>query len=155
MGGATVGKVYATLAWLAILVGALLALAIVGMIGYVVGQCVWSWLSPVRRAAATVLRKTQRGYEVTRSGWRCSSPITAAVVESVIDGEPYGCYSGEETEYDYFITFAFDGRQQEFAVKEELYASVHEGDEGLLVYKGNMLKHFIPGATQADDAWRT
>jgi hypothetical protein len=42
-----------------------------------------------------------------------------------------------------FITFAFEGREAEFAVPAEVYADVDEGDEGLLTFRGEQFKRFV------------
>jgi len=154
MNGASGEKIAVTINSLVIAGIGALALAAVVMAGCWAYRCIVGvWLAPVRRTAARVLLKTQREYEVTRSGLRCGNSVTGAIAEVLLDSEPGVFYASEEAcpAYDYFITFEFDGGRQEFAVKEDLYASVHEGDEGLLVYKGDALKHFIPGATRVEE----
>ncbi len=151
MRGATAAKVVTTVSWLVIVLVALLALAALAMVGYVVYYYVArGWLAPVRRTQARVILKQDREHEVD---------VPKSLVEDELDMliDTVRVKAGWDPMFtvyrywDYFITFAFDGGQQEFAVKEDLYASVHEGDEGLLVYKGNLLKHFIPGALKAEE----
>ncbi len=125
---------------LVILLVALFALAVIGMIGYVIYYYVFrGLLAPVRRAHARVLRKTDRQRDVTVP---LSRGYGNGVLDTLLDSpdsDPVIYRSA-----DCFVTFIFEGGQQEFAVPESLYANLHEGDEGLLVYKGNLLKDFIP-----------
>jgi hypothetical protein len=153
MHGSTASKVVTTLSSLGIVLVAVLALAALAMIGYAVYcRVARGWLAPVRRTVARVMLKTQREHEVTRSGATLGDGVAGAVFDTLLNSETSQYYDeGVYSTYEYFITFAFDGGQREFAVKEDLYASVHEGDEGLLVYKGDLLKHFIPGALKAEE----
>lgn len=45
---------------------------------------------------------------------------------------------------NYFVTFDVNGQENEFSTPEDYYAKCSEGEEGLLVYRGEEFMHFIP-----------
>lgn len=128
----------------------LLILATIGMIGYVIYYYVLrGWLAPVRRVVARIVRKADREHEVDLPAWVVFGYSIWGLIWRLM---PW--YDDQITVYhswDYFITFEFDNKQQEYSVPESLYSSVSEGDEGLLVYKGNLLTHFIPHAQEVEE----
>jgi hypothetical protein len=128
-----------------LLLGILAAAAVVGVIGYVIYFYVFrGLLMPVRETRARVVRKRQREWEVDvprnvfLSGWRSvlyRIMMTAAgrdVTTTVYDS------------WDYYAVFSIDGKEQEFALPETTYVDIEEGDEGMLTYKGDLFKYFLP-----------
>ena len=136
-----------------IAVAILTALATVAMVAYLLYYYVArGWLSKVVRAPATVLRKRQRAWEIDAPKGLLvhAAPVTAPVrlaLSFFLNRLPW--YDPEAPIYDscdYFITFDARGREIEFGVPEDVYIDTDEGDRGLLVYKGNLFRHFIRGA---------
>ena len=125
----------------------ILIVATVAMLGYCIYYYVFrGLLAPTRQALARVILKRQEGIEVDtpayggRFGWILSMLLSE-------DGNVYTTDTTYRTSA-YSIVFQFvNGYQQEFSVPEEVYASVSEMDEGLLVYKGNLFRHFYSRRT--------
>lgn len=44
----------------------------------------------------------------------------------------------------YSVVFTIQGREREFYVPEQAYIRCEDGTEGLLVFRGEQFKHFIP-----------
>lgn len=130
----------------------LLAVATVGMIAYLIYyHLVCGVFAPTRRVAAHVRLKRQRDYQVdTPSPYMIFAYGTWDLIWSIID-RAFNRDSGITIyhSWDYIITFVVNEKVVELYVPEEVYANVSEGDQGLLVYKGNHFKHFIPRALSA------
>lgn len=131
-------------------------LAALGVIGYVAYWYVHNWRSPVTRVPARVVRKRDKKWDVSVVG---ETPEMAAARLATLGRDPKRAakawnklariqYVPELTlaeGTDFYITFAFGEREQEFAVPESVYAAANEGDEGLLVFRGEQFERFIRG----------
>lgn len=125
---------------LILIVIVLMGLATIGMVGYLIYYYVLQGLlAPTRSALARVLWKQQKETEIN------GPPVgNRALSLALGEDDTITLYQS----WDYFVTFQFlDGRKQEFQVSEAIYASLHEMDEGLLIYKGNLFKQFLPKST--------
>lgn len=136
--------------YLIILFVILLVLAGVGMAGYVIYYYLLrGWLAPVKRARARVVRKRQREWEVDVPP-QLLSRVTGGVPGFVISilislftrNDPDAMLYDS---WDYFVTFSVNGQEVEFAVPEQAFIDAIEGNEGLLVSRGTLFKHFIIG----------
>ncbi len=108
-----------------VVVAAAGVVAVIGIVLYLADHYIRrGLLAPERKVRARVLRKMQEGRYVDEadSTWGVS----------------------EVMDYSYFVVFGADGHQLEFAVSEETFANLHEGDEGVLAHKGTIFKYFLP-----------
>lgn len=126
------------------------ALAAVAMIVYVVYHYVCKGVfAPVRKVRARVLRKGQREYEVDAPKYWAGDSLGTLLWVRVMAA------LGRETTFtvyrslDYYAVFLADGEEREFMVSEETFANLHEGDEGILAYKGNLFRYFLPTVARA------
>lgn len=85
-----------------------------GIVIYVICWLIRNKLSPVKRVEAKVVLKRNKGGDI------------------VITGS------------NYVVAFDVNGCKYEFAVSEADYIKCDEGTEGLLVFKGEEFKYFIP-----------
>lgn len=116
--------------------------ATAAMIGYVIYYYVFAGLlAPMKRQTACALLKAQRETEVDVPDTFGIWCWFALALRRILTRETtFTVYRS----WDYFITFQLlDGRRLEFSVPEATYASVSEGDEGLLVYKGTIFRQFV------------
>lgn len=136
---------------IAICVGFWLLLAAgVFVVAFVVFWLIRNQLSPVVRVPARVVRRRMKEWDVTltqrapigiygrdaRAAWHAWSYRLGRenVAEApIVEGK------------DYYVTFDFEGREMEFSVSEDDYVQADENVEGLLVYRGEQFRHFIPG----------
>lgn len=122
---------------------------------YVFGR----WLAPLKTAQARVVRKTDRcktwvNTEDDRLGregwfedraWEVLSEFLSRLLK-----RPIGPIIQEMS---YYVEVQVAGKRIEFTVSEEQYASVSEGDEGLLTYKGNKFVRFRNNTGVRTDLW--
>lgn len=124
-----------------------MGLAMVAMVGYLIYYyVVQGLLAPTRQAVARVILKRQEGTEVDtpahggRFGWLLNL-VT-------FDDDNLDTTTTTYRTSAYSIVFQFlNGYQQEFSVPEDVYTSVSEMDEGLLVYKGTLFRQFYSRRT--------
>jgi len=135
---------------IALLVAVALFMAVV--FGYTAYWYVRNWLSPTRTVRAKVVRKRAKHWDaftylesgdVSAPPSKLSSRIRGGFARlaerlrlsetSVTQGTT--CY----------VTFAFGGKEMELAVPISSYRAVEEDMDGLLVFRGEQFKHFIPG----------
>jgi len=126
---------------LGLILAVVLGLAcLVAMVAYVIYYYViMGLLQPARRVQAVVLRKSQRACELADSLTDAFCLSGSAEVDGAIDTK-----ADYMPDQEYFIVFEFLGKQQEFSVPAHVYAAVCEGDTGLLIYRGNLFRDFIP-----------
>lgn len=132
--------------YLIIILITFLVAATVGMVGYLIYyHLVGGIFASTRRVVARVRLKRQRDYQVDVPPYMLAGG-TYGIIQNIID-RALKRDSGITVyhSWDYFITFVTDDKVIEMCVPEEVYANVSEGEQGLLVYKGNHFKHFIPG----------
>jgi len=135
----------------------LVALGIAFVFGYDVFWFVSNRLSPVTRTQARVVRKRSKPWDVSivgetqemyaaRMGTMGRNPRRAAkaYLRSAASGDAPEIDIASWN--DYLVTFACDGNDIELLVPEETYIKCEEGVEGLLVFRGEHFKHFIPDA---------
>lgn len=128
-----------------IAVGAIvLALAAVAMVVYVIYYYVFAGL---------LARTTTVPAEILRKKQTTSGEVSAAFVELLSsDGFSVGPPEERATGYDYYIVFGVYGKEREFAVPEEVYGSVMEGDSGWLTHRGNIFLRFFPADAELDSS---
>ena len=120
-------------------------IAAVGIVGYVIYFYVFQGLfSPVRKARAKAVRKYQREWELDAPRYIGGPAVGSILFNRIMTGLGRDVTVTVYRTNDYFVVFQFDGGEQEFAVSEETYTNIHEGDEGVLYYKGHLFKSFLP-----------
>lgn len=132
----------------------MLALGIAFVFGYDAFWLVRNRFSPIVHIQAKVIRRRTVPWDVSivgespemwaaRMGLRGRNPGKAAkaYLNSAAKDLPEIEVAGGN---DYFVTFAFSGREEEFLVPEDAYVRCEEGSEGLLVFRGEQFRHFIP-----------
>lgn len=125
-----------------LLLVAVVVLAAVAMLAYVVYYYLLAGLlAPTRRVMAKVVRKQHRMKMI-------SGGVPRANAYTILTGE---FEDDDGISCDCFVTFEFDGRQQEFAVPMMVYTDLEEGDVGLLEHKGNLFRKFMKGAVGWSD----
>jgi hypothetical protein len=130
------------------------ALSLASMAVYLIYYWVINLLSPLARVSARAVRKRHfsKNLSVDLSpGGRLLGKTAASGDAEAWDYSPdsHEPRSAEITlvqSAECFITFDVGGRELEFRVPTQLYIDTHEGDEGLLVYRGELFRKFIPGA---------
>ncbi|MEN6372378.1 MAG: hypothetical protein ABFD64_10235 [Armatimonadota bacterium] len=140
-----------------ILIGFLI-LAGAAAVGIVVYAIIWfirNRLSHVERVNAKVILRRKKDWDVSLIG---NTPEMAAARLGMMGRDPQTAakaYSKLVTQDDvpelelaagsnYLVTFGFNDRECEFAVSEADYIKCDEGTEGLLVFRGEEFKYFIP-----------
>lgn len=125
----------------------LLAVAAVGIIGYLIyHHLLCGLLAPTRRVVARVRLKKQREYEVEVEPYMLVGGVWGYLLRIINEALRRDNSIPLYHSWDYNITFVVNDRVVELYVPEEVYSDVSEGEQGLLVYKGNHFKHFIKGA---------
>lgn len=130
------------------------AVVVASIFGYVIYWLIRNRLCPTTRVTVRVVRKRHKNWDV-------SLPLYAPPTEEMMGRDPKGAWeaysrmtrtsdmpeielaSGTEC----FVTFAIGREQLELNVPMNLYIQLQEGDEGLLVFQGEIFRHFIPGVT--------
>lgn len=121
------------------------ALVAVGVVGYVVYYYVFrGLLAPVRKTRAKVLRKHQREYEVDAPKYIGGPGVGSILFNLVMTAMGRDVTVTVVRYSDYFVVFDANGSEQEFAVSEDAYIDMQEGDEGILSYKGSLFRYFLP-----------
>lgn len=116
--------------------------------GYMGYWLIRNFIAPTKRTRAIVIRKRHNHWDASipletgrlRGGMLGSYSVEADRARSTRNLPEISLAEGT----DCYITFGFDGREVEFAVPSRLYIDTDDGDEGLLVYKGEKFKFFIP-----------
>lgn len=133
-------------------------LFLVFVIGYVVYWLIRNHLSPVTRIRSRVIRRRKKGWDLSLIG---DTPESATARLGMVGrnhtdawkGYSHAMARGDVPELDlafgtnYFVTFDVEGRQQEFCVPEVDYIKCAEGAEGLLIFRREQFKRFMPLAT--------
>jgi hypothetical protein len=123
----------------------LAGIATIGVIAYVIYfYVVKGLLAPARETRAKVLRKSQREWEVDAPKY-----IGGPGVGSMLFSRGMAALGKDTTftvyeSWDYLVRFSIDGQEREFAVPEATYIDIQEGDEGVLSYRGELFKYFLP-----------
>lgn len=133
----------------------ILALGIAFVFGYDAFWLVRNRLSPVTRVQAKVIRRRTAPWDVSVIG---ETPEMAAARLGMMGRDPHRAAKaylrsaavGDAPEIeiaggtDYFVTFTLGGHEEEFLVTEQAYIRCEDGTEGLLVFRGEQFKHFMP-----------
>jgi hypothetical protein len=136
---------------IAIALPVILALSV---IGYVVYWYIHNKEQPVTDVQARVIRKRTKNWDVSVVG---DTPEMQAARTGLLGSDPKGAAkallkSAESPDVpeitfasgtDFYVTFGFEDKEEELQVPEFTYVAVDEGTEGLLVYQGELFKHFI------------
>ena len=118
--------------------------------------CYW-WIknkrTPIVRTVATVVRTRSRDWELDVPRSVEASPVSMALnrLTHALGIDPMVTVAQWS---DFFVTFKTPRGEIELAVPQALSASLVEGDEGLLVYQGEMFKHFVRGVEDQQDQSR-
>lgn len=104
----------------------LLAIIAIVIISMRIGDVLYALVIRIRNRRAPVIRVDA---EVTRKR-------SAHEGQSIVGG-----YSGDNV---CLVTFLFNGQEVEFSVPQSIYCAVDDGNQGLLVYQGSEVVHFIP-----------
>ena len=129
--------------------------AAVFVIAYSAFWLVRNRMSPVTRTPAKVVRRRMKDWDVSIVGDTPESAVARLGMLGRNKADAWKAYSHEmakgdvpELEIasgkDYYVTFAFQGREEEFTVPEDEYLQCTEGLEGLLVYRGEEFVRFVP-----------
>lgn len=130
-----------------------LVLATAAMVVYLVVWYARNRLAPVVRVRARVVRRWFKPWDISISG---ETTETAAARLGMLGRDPEAAKKAYIRSLkspgtpelhiaggnDYFVTFAFEGREEEFMVPEDAYENAPEGAEGLLVFQGVVFRGF-------------
>lgn len=125
------------------------------MVAYVIFWQMRNWFSPTVRVRASVVRKCAKPWDVSIPG---ETPEMAAARLGTLGRDPESAAkaylksaaSSDAPEIeimggvDYYVTFDVNGRETELRVSETAYIQAQEGDEGLLVFRGERFMQFTP-----------
>lgn len=119
-------------------------LVLISVPAYVVYWLIKNKTAPETRTMASVVRKRARGWEIDVPK-NMEVSVWSMVVNRLYDafGIDRGITIAEWS--DCFITFDTAKGETELAVSEDTYVDLQEGDKGLLVYQGEIFRHFIKG----------
>jgi hypothetical protein len=134
-----------------------IGLVVLFVIGYTAFWLIRNKVSPVTRAEATVVRRRMNEWDVplpvessamsaARLGLMGRAPDSAAKAFLKAAASPDAPSVDIASGVDYYVTFAFSGRDEEFLVPEAYYIRADEGTKGLLVFQKEQFKHFITSA---------
>jgi hypothetical protein len=114
----------------------------------------WSYMQsrkqPVKRVRAIVLRRRTRDYSIdapTNPFYMILNALGWGPGRSRISNKHLARLSGEATIasiVDGFITFGAESREVELLVPENVFMNVEDGTTGILVYQGEIFRHFMP-----------
>ena len=138
--------------YLAIILIAAAILAMASVIGYVIYWCLRNRISPTIRTSATVVRRRKKEWD---SSVMYNSPPLELMGSN--PKEAWKVYSRSMAKdnvpeltltegTNYFVTFEYNNKETEFSVPGQDYIKSTEGTKGLLVYRGEEFKYFIPSA---------
>ena len=93
-----------------------------------------------------VIRKRTRESSSYTSGLQGDASFVDIALDLITDSDT-DTYSSDVAvgRCSYYVTFGSSKGEIEFQVSEALYIELEQGDEGLLVYKGEKFMHFIRG----------
>lgn len=127
-----------------------LVIATIGMLAVVAWSALQNKMQPVKQNRAIVLRRRMIDYSIdgpTSSwamlinglGWGPGRPRVSNKDIARLSGE-----ARIATIMNGLITFGVQGEEVELVVPESVYTSIEDGETGMLVYQGEIFKHFMP-----------
>lgn len=125
------------------------------MVIYLIYWVIHNHTKPITRIEAKVLRRRKKDWDVTLQG---DTPEIAAARLGMMGRNPHEAWKAQSKLFveqepplltladgtNYFVTYAFDGKEAEFCVPESYYIKSNENTDGLLVFQGEQFKYFIP-----------
>lgn len=133
----------------------LLGICTILMLGYLACWFISNRMAPVVRTQASVVWKRSSDWDVSlpvpnayataaqlgMMGRNRESATKAFIKNIALMGNKDIQLAGGN---EFFVTFEADGKKMEFRVPEKTYIAAEDGVQGLLVYKGEWFKAFIP-----------